>query len=468
MSSSGLDRRRLIRSSLAFGGLGLTGLPLTGCANTVARPPAGRINSEIENGSTSLVPMRARPDRVFDITVCLRPCRAQGPRIEAEQVADTLVVHNYGHAASGWSLSWGSANLAMQKALVNSPTQVAVIGCGIIGLTSAIIAQRAGVAVTIYARDLLPQTRSSRAQAFWGPGGSIALKSAAGPQLAEQWEQMARFSFKTYRQYLGLSGSPVEWKDQYSLSDVPFEQAGRERERSDEPDFVNYNARIADLRSHAEELPEGTTPFPVKYVRRSESMVFNIPEYSHLLMRDFFAAGGKFIRKEFHTPNDLTQLMEKVVINCPGYAARDWWNDTTITPKRGQIAWLLPQPGVNYGLTYRGTLVTSRRDAIAVQDTSGGEGQGYGNSSELADRAEANRAVGVLGDLFLAFRRGEKAPNVNHIMWRPEAGSAWRALSGSRNFQPAAQLKWASWLLYEGKAQCHHGTLTGGVCCGAR
>ena len=46
----------------------------------------------------------------------------------------------------------------MQKALVNSPAQVAVIGCGVIGLTSAIMAQRAGAQVTIYARDLLPQT----------------------------------------------------------------------------------------------------------------------------------------------------------------------------------------------------------------------------------------------------------------------------------------------------------------------
>ena len=43
--------------------------------------------------------------RLFDITVCLRPFRAQGPRIEAETIGDALVVHNYGHGGSGWSLS---------------------------------------------------------------------------------------------------------------------------------------------------------------------------------------------------------------------------------------------------------------------------------------------------------------------------------------------------------------------------
>jgi D-amino-acid oxidase len=404
MSSRDLDRRRLIQSSLAFSGLGVTNFSLAGCTTPSVHPSLNRAGLAVEDIPLPPAPMRAHPDRVFDITVCLRPCRAQGPRIEGEQIGDILVVHNYGHAASGWSLSWGSANLAIQKALVNSPTHVAVIGCGVIGLTSAIMAQRAGVAVTIYARDLLPQTRSSRAQAFWGPSGSIALKGSVSPQFGDQWEQMARFSFKTYRQYLGLPGRPVEWRDQYSLSDVPFEQEREAREKLDAPDFVNYSSRLADLVPRAQELPEGATPFPVRYVRRSESMVFNIPEYSHMLMRDFFAAGGKFARKEFHAPNDLTQLSEKVVINCPGYAAREWWNDNTITPKRGQIAWLIPQPEVNYGLTYKGTLVTSRRDAIAVQDTSGGEMQGYNNSSELADRTEADHAVGALAGLFSRFR----------------------------------------------------------------
>ena len=98
----------------------------------------------VQDVPPTLAPVRAHADRLFDITVCLRPFRAQGPRIEAEQIGDTLVVHNYGHGGSGWSLSWGSATMAMQKALVNSPAQVAVIGCGAIGLTSAIMAQRVG------------------------------------------------------------------------------------------------------------------------------------------------------------------------------------------------------------------------------------------------------------------------------------------------------------------------------------
>jgi D-amino-acid oxidase len=402
MAAWDLDRRRLIQGSLALSGLGLAGC-------TTAMAPRKGLNTAglaADDIPPLLAPVRAHPDRLFDITVCLRPFRAKGPRIEAEQIGDTLVVHNYGHGGSGWSLSWGSANLAIQKALVNSPNQVAVIGCGVIGLTSAIMAQRAGAAVTLYARDLLPQTRSSRATGSWTPDSRISLRDEAGPQFGELWEQMARFSFKTYRQYLGLPGTPVEWTDRYTLSDIPLEEARAEAEAPKPGDLIfgQYNDRIRDLTPRSQELPEGATPFPVKYVRRSESMQFNIADYGHTLMTDFFTAGGKFVRKEFHAPNDLTQLKEKVVINCPGYAAREWWNDNSIVPVRGQIAWLIPQPEVHYGFNYRNISILSRRDGIVVQDLNGGDMRGYNNSRELADRAEADNAVGVIAELYSRFR----------------------------------------------------------------
>ncbi|MBN9546591.1 MAG: FAD-binding oxidoreductase [Alphaproteobacteria bacterium] len=399
MAERDLNRRRLLQTSLALGGLGLAG-----CA-TQPRAGAPRITGlSAQDIPPTLAPVRAHPDRLFDITVCLRPFRAQGPRIEAERIGDTLVVHNYGHGGSGWSLSWGSANMAMQLALGNSPAEIAVIGCGAIGLTSAIMAQRAGTKVTIYARDLLPQTRSARATGSWTPDSRISLKEPAGPKFGEVWEQMARFSFKTYRQYLGLPGTPVEFTDRYSLSDVPFEQAREESEKLDTLGFATYMDRIRDITPRSQELPAGATPFPTKYVRRSQNMQFNIAGYAHTLMTDFFSAGGKFVRKQFRSPNELTQLKEKVVINCPGYAARDWWKDESLVPVRGQIAWLIPQPEVNYGFNYKNISILSRRDGIVVQDLNGGDMRGYNVSGELADRAEADNAVNTIAEMYSRFR----------------------------------------------------------------
>jgi len=397
MTSKNLDRRRLLTTSLAFGGLAGLGA----CAAPGART-APALGLSAQDVPPRLMPIRAHADRLFDITVCLRPFRAKGPRIETEMMGDTRVVHNYGHGGSGWSLSWGSAAMAVGQAMINRPKSIAVIGCGAIGLTSAITAQRQGASVTIYARDQLPQTRSARATGGWTPDSRIALTDAAGPAFAETWEQMARTSFKIYRQYLGLPGNPVQWTDRYSLSDTPF------REASEPPgslDFAHYSDRIRDLTPRAQDIPPAATTFPVKYVRRSETMQFNIANYSHTLMTDFFLAGGKFVRQEFRDPRELTQLAEKTVINCPGYAAREWWNDSSIVPVRGQIAWLIPQPEVRYALSYRDVSTWSRTDGIVVQAVDGGDMNGYDNGREVADRAEADKAVGVLEELYSRFPR---------------------------------------------------------------
>ncbi len=341
---------------------------------------------------------------MFDITVCLRPFRAAGPRLDTETIGNTLVVHNYGHGGSGWSLSWGSSTLAVQKAMAGSPREVAVVGCGALGLTSAILAQRAGAKVTIYAKEILPQTRSARATGSWTPSSRIALSNAAAPGFAATWEQMARTSFKTYRNYLGLPGSPVEWVDYYLLSD----EAGEPQPPPSVPgslDFAQYHDAIRDLTPPPELLPAGETPFGTSKVSRTETMMFNIADYGHTLMTDFMLAGGEIQRAAFQSPAEIAALPQKVVINCPGYGARALWRDQGVTPVRGQIAWLIPQADVRYGLFYRDVGVLSRRDGVVIQALDGGDMKGYGDDHETPDRAEADRAVTTIAQLYANFWR---------------------------------------------------------------
>jgi len=42
-----------------------------------------------------------------------------------------------------------------------------------------------------------------------------------------------------------------------------------------------------------------------------------------VLLDEFHSSGGKIEIREFHAPSELGHLNEKVVINCPGYAAKD-------------------------------------------------------------------------------------------------------------------------------------------------
>jgi len=381
-----LDRRLAVLGGLA--GLG-------GCAVT----PRPRTGLTMEDRPPPLAPIRAHKDRIFDITVCLRPFRAVGPRLDTETLGDTLVVHNYGHGGSGWSLSWGSGTIAVKKAMASSPKEIAVIGCGALGLTSAILAQRAGAAVTIYCKELVQQARSARATGSWTPDSRIALTGPAGPQFGVLWEEMARTSWKTYRDYLGLPGNPVQFADRYTLSDIPFAEMFEKMEARDTLGFGGYMDRIADLTPHPQLLPPGANPFAVPYVRRSTSLQFNIHDYAHQLLNDFRLAGGRIEMREFHTPAEFTQL-KQVVINCTGYGARSLWKDDSIVPVRGQIAWLLPQPEVNYGLYYRDISTVSRSDGIVVQSIAGGDLRGYKDDNETVSREEADQAVGVIEELY--------------------------------------------------------------------
>ncbi len=390
-----MDRRSFLRNSGALAGLGM--VELAACGRRAANT-----SLPFYDAVGPILPIRAHLDRIFRITVCLRPFRAAGPRLDVERVRDKVVVHNYGHGGSGWSLSWGSAEVAVGKALKarNGNRHVAVVGCGALGLTSAITAQRAGLRVTIYARERPPLVRSSRATGSWTPDSRIALTSIAPPEFASQWESMARTSFSMYQSYLGMPGNPIEWTDRYTLSDLTREQRFAQRQKEDSHGFVHYEDRIADLTPRPQELPAGTHPFPTKYVWRSTSLTFNVAEYSRQLMNDFLVAGGTIETREFHTPHDFAALHQRVILNCTGYAARELWSDESIIPVRGQIAWLIPQEGVNYGLYYNGLSVLARRDGIVIQPNPQGENTGWNDNNEQPSRADAEAGVLELQALY--------------------------------------------------------------------
>jgi glycine/D-amino acid oxidase-like deaminating enzyme len=386
-----IGRRRL----LAGAGAALLLAAVDGCSALDAKrraPSAPALN---------LTPLRAGTDRITQVTVCTRPFRAQGPRLDVEQIGQKTVVHNYGHGGSGWSLSWGSSSFAVRQAMTTGEREIAVIGCGALGLTSALLLLRAGARATIYAKDLPPNVRSSLATGLWTPDSRICLEEQATPAFRQMWATMARQSFQTYQSLLGLPGNPVEFIDSYFVSDDPNNLRRRNSTADARPKFAELQRElIAELIPHSEEFGPGAHPFGERYLRRNSLMMFNISAYSRLLMQDFVANGGRIEIAEFHTPADFIKLREKVLINATGYGARALFGDESIVPVRGQLARMIPQPDVNYGLFYKGVSFVPRRDGLVFQVVGDDDYYGFNDATVVPDRAEAELAVNTIAGLY--------------------------------------------------------------------
>ena len=162
-----LTRRSAIAASL--------GTALAGCTNPrlLDSPPLAPTNE-----FTHLKPLDLRPENLIKLTVCTRPLRPAGPRLEAETIGGKTIVHNYGHGGSGWSLAWGYAEEARDIAAASRPSSVAVVGAGAIGLTTAISLAETGAKVTIFARELPMESNSTRATGVWSPAWFSATVSA--------------------------------------------------------------------------------------------------------------------------------------------------------------------------------------------------------------------------------------------------------------------------------------------------
>src|SRR6186713_285676 len=143
-----MNRRQFIGSSA----LGLSGLALPGCATT---------RSRTLDQTGCLPPVDVSPERVIRTVAGLRPYRASGFVVRSEALGDKQLVHNYGHGGAGITLSWGSSKLATELGLPAHRGPVAVLGSGVMGLSTARLVQEAGFPVTIYTAALPPDTTSN-------------------------------------------------------------------------------------------------------------------------------------------------------------------------------------------------------------------------------------------------------------------------------------------------------------------
>ena len=324
-----LPRRHFVAASAA--------LALPGCATTAARTAAAK--------SACLHPVDAAPDRVIRTAAGLRPYRRSGFVVRADALGAKRLVHNYGHGGSGITMSWGTSKLAVDMGVAGHSGPVAVIGAGIVGLSTARLVQEAGFPVTVYAKALPPDTTSNVAGGQFHPFG-LFDDDAVTPEWRRQFAAALDYSWRRFQIMVG-DDYGVRWLTTY-VEGTP-----------EEPLMATFPpaARIVRAEEH---------PFPVERLWRYDTMYVETGRYLRQMIRDIEGAGGRIAIRSFAAPAEIATLPETLVFNCTGLGSHGLFGDTELTPIRGQLAILLPQPEVDYAFNGRAGYMFPRADGIVL------------------------------------------------------------------------------------------------------
>lgn len=358
------------RDMLRFGALATSGLLVPGCATTSGRLAAAPTGC--------LPPVNVAPERVIRTVAGLRPYRASGFVVRGEALGDKKLVHNYGHGGAGITLSWGSSRLATQLGLQGHSGPVAVIGAGVMGLTTARLVQEAGFPVTLYTEALTPHTTSNIAGGQISPFGHFE-DGLVTPAWRAQFAAAMDYSWRRFQIMVG---------DDYGIRWLPtYQESGNVARWSD--------------RFHPDARPLSPTehPFPVERIVRYNTMYVETGRFLRELTRDVQIAGGRVEVRKFAAPAEIAALPEALVFNCTGLGARDLFGDKELHPVRGQVAILLPQPEVRYAFAGQAGYMFPRADGILLGGTF--ERDEWDATPQPAD---IERIVASHKDLFAGFR----------------------------------------------------------------
>ena len=280
----------------------------------------------------------------------IRPYREKQIRLEATEVGGKNIIHNYGHGGAGYTVAWGCAEIAAEWAAAKASARepVAVLGAGVIGLSTARVLQERGYSVNIYAKAFSPRVTSDLAGAQWSPS------SIAYGDTNEEKRLFSEILIRSYRRYERMDG--CRYGIRTRLNYVAEGWGG--------PLDTVPSGLIPPVQ-HLERLPFPGAPHRGDLFR---TFLIEPPIYMPALVHDVRGAGAKFKTSEFMSADDIQKLSEKTVLNCMGLGSGAVFSDSLLKPIRGHLVHLKTKSELPYLLLHEG-YVFPRRDAIVLGGT---------------------------------------------------------------------------------------------------
>lgn len=207
--------------------------------------------------------------------------------------------------------------------------RVAVVGAGIIGLTSGIELLESGANVAVFAKALSPDTTSDVAAALWHPGGVIT----------ERMKTWCQASLRVFKELAKDEASGIKFVRLYELSDQPFKGEG---------------LKLAD---DLQPVDGNLFPKPYSYGFRFLTARLDVPRYMPYLVERFKRLGGVFQHRTIHHLKELSQDYT-VIINATGVGAKELAPDTSVYPIRGQVIRVAKPEGLKDDIIHVHTATT--------------------------------------------------------------------------------------------------------------
>jgi D-amino-acid oxidase len=267
--------------------------------------------------------------------VGIRPHREGGVclKLDDELIASRhgpkFLIHNYGHGGAGITLSFGCASVVADhvgilKRDIRRPS-IAVIGCGVIGLTVAAELRRRwrNLRITIYAKDLdVRRTTSFVAAGQFEPSG-----------ICEEYESedeknvLADYLRRSRDRIIELHKSS-RWHT-YGIAlrrDYTLDHWNRAYDECTPHDVVP-------------QYRSGTLPFGKLNTvgREYRTWLINPTILLPQLFAELKRSAVRFRKRQFASKDDFAALRENIIINCTGYGAKALMNDDDVVAKRGHL-----------------------------------------------------------------------------------------------------------------------------------
>lgn len=295
----------------------------------------------------------------------IRPYRRNGflvqkahSSVEFQTNKDTYL--NYGHGGAGWTLSLGSAKAIKESIQSNSygKNTVAIIGAGIIGLTTAWELLKAGYNVKVYSTEFSqfhpgkssnqPVITSDVAGAQWAPS-SVSRASA-------NYNSITVDSYNMFEQL--FNDSPSRWgmerMPQYHINAKEEDDslAFKPKMFGEFPSYKVPRSLQDKVRPICNNGDIYTNDLPFSWSdggRVYDSWIISPPVFFKSLYEELDFLGVEYI--EIDPIEELSELQtydEEIIVLCTGVGSKKLLNDRNLRGIKGELVLLKPQSHINY------------------------------------------------------------------------------------------------------------------------